>query len=57
VLSIQPKILKLLDKWYRNFLGKVKKNPEFVEIICEKQNHSTENSGNSSMKIKWKGHF
>jgi len=44
------------DKWYGEFQGKVAEKPEIVEI-AGKANHSTENSGNSEMKIKWNGNF
>ena len=43
------------DKWYGNFLGKVPENLEIVEF--PKSEHSTENSGNSGMKVKWNGNL
>ena len=43
------------EKWYGNFLGKVPENTKIVDF--QKANHSTENSGNSGMKVKWKRNF
>ena len=43
------------DKWYEKFLGKVPENTEIV--LFPKANHSTENPGNSRIKVKWNGNF
>ena len=44
-----------MDKRYGNFLGKAPENTEIVKFL--KANHSTKNSGNSGMKVKWNRDF
>ena len=43
------------DKWYEKFLAKVPENTKIV--LFPKANHSTENPGNSGVKVKWNGNF
>jgi len=43
------------DKWNRSFQGKFQENLEIAEFL--KANHSIQNSGNSTRKVKWNGNF